>query len=433
MACAQKRTLATARGVASRFGAFRPIDTRWALRGDPPGDLESMDQRVANPAILFLHDGELCELREPLRTLGCRIAERHGGPLDEDCGQPWDLVLASAKRMLALERPLSEISTVRIAVLDGDSKTLRSMLRQAGTDLLVRRPVHPVALRLLILHSLYQGPEKRRTGRVSIGAAIRFRSGLRRRNAILTELSPKGCRMLAPIGSHNAKSGANLTLQLPAGLCDGRALTLSGRILRVEDGDCGTNAIAVSFTRLGSSNDRKLRAIIAAHAEGPATLDGDAAGALASLPDMSQGQPRPDAVSPPFVSAGEMNADRRQQPRHDIEQRIIALSHQASRVLMGRDLSAGGLRIDSAPGLVVGDRLKIALHGNASPQPLVLNAEVSRDDGRAGLGLRFLDLSADQHELIVKLLDELPRVSEPDESAKAGAVFVSQLLARQSG
>ena len=55
-----------------------------------------------------------------------------------------------------------------------DSKTLRRRLRDAGTDLIVRRPVHPAALRLLILHSLYRGPEKRRTNRVSVGATIQY-------------------------------------------------------------------------------------------------------------------------------------------------------------------------------------------------------------------------------------------------------------------
>ncbi len=395
-----------------------------------------MHLRDANPAILFLHDGELSEFREPLSTLGSGVAERYSGPSDQDRAQAWDLILASSKQMLALEWPLSEIPTVRIAVLDADSKTLRTLLRRAGTDLLVRRPVHPAALRLLILHALYQGTEKRRTSRVSVGAAIRFRSGLRRRNAILTELSPTGCRMLAPIGSLSAKRGASLTLQFSAELCGGRALRLSGRILRVEPDACGTNAIAVSFAKLRSSIDEQLRSVIAAHGEGPAMLESDAASARASLPDQVQAEARQsgaDAALSDVIPTCETNSERRQQPRHDVERRVIALGEQASRVLIVRDLSAGGLRVDPAPGLRVGDLMKIALHIDPIHPPLVVDVEIARDDDDAGLGLRFLNLAPDQHELITNMLGELPGISEPDESAQSRCVFVSEVLERQSG
>ena len=403
-----------------------------------------MDLQQANPAILFLHDGDLCELREPLSGLGIPVAEREGGPTNADRVRAWDLVLASSKRMLSLEGELSETPAVRIAVLDDDSKTRRQMLRRAGADLLVRLPVHPGALRLLILHSLYRGTEKRRTSRVSIGAAIRFRSGFRPHNAILAELSPTGCRMLAPIGSHNAKCGASLTLQLPAELCGGRALTLPGRIHRVEDGDWGTNAIAVSFGRLRSSVAEKLQSVIAAHSEGPAMLASEASGALASLPnrvqhealqhDARQRQPAPDKpIADTVLATSEMNSQRRQLPRHNMKQRVIAVGEQASRVLMGRDLSAGGLRVAPAPGLGVGDLLKIALYVQPSREPLVVDAEIARDDGDAGLGLRFLDLGTEQLELITRMVSELPGISEPDESAETSGVFVSEVLARETG
>ena len=63
-------------------------------------------------------------------------------------------------------------STLRIAILDGESRTVCALLRRSSFEMIVRRPVHPAALRLLLLHALYRGPEKRRTPRVSVGAPV---------------------------------------------------------------------------------------------------------------------------------------------------------------------------------------------------------------------------------------------------------------------
>jgi len=389
-----------------------------------------MDLHETNPAILFLHDGELDDLREPLSTLGGGIVERNRGPNAEDRVRTWDLVLATSKRMLSLDGELFQPPGVRIAVLDCDSKTLRAMLRRAGADLLVRRPVHPAALRLLILHSLYRGPEKRRTNRLSIGAAIRFRSGLRRRNAILAELSPTGCRILAPNASDHVKTGARLVLQLPDELCGGRGFTIAGRVLRIEDEASGTNAIAIHFGTLRRSVVDRLRCVLAAHSDGPAVLERGAAGTLALA------GPPTDVTDPdtdPGTEPSPMCSERRRQPRHNLERRVIALGEQASRVLMGRDLSAGGMRVAPAPGLHVGLQLKIALHAGDVNQPLVLEAEVARDDADAGFGLRFMNLAPEHQDRITEMLQALPEISAFDDSVDSNGVFVSEVLSRRTG
>ena len=48
---------------------------------------------------------------------------------------------------------------------------------------MVRRPFHPAALRALVVHSLYRGPEKRRSPRVNVGAPVRVKLGWRHREA----------------------------------------------------------------------------------------------------------------------------------------------------------------------------------------------------------------------------------------------------------
>jgi hypothetical protein len=222
-------------------------------------------------------------------------------------------------------------------------------------------------------------------------------------------------------------------------LCGGRALALPGRILRVEADEHGTNAIAVNFAGLRPSTAKKLRSVIAIHSEGPAMMESEAAAALPLPPEITQhhhaGQRQAVQTLPEesIATASGTHSQQRQLPRHNLERRVIAVGQQALRVLMGRDLSTAGMRVAPARGLGVGDLLKIALYVQPSRKPLVLNAEIARDDGDAGLGLRFLDLGPEQLELITRMLDKLPGISEPDESAETTGVFVSELLARESG
>lgn len=391
--------------------------------GDATAAMPRLDH---NPAILFLHDGELGEISSALESLGGQIVERTRGLEESDRQCTWDLVIASSKRMLALPGQLARNPHVRIAVLDGDSKTVRSMLRRAGTDLVVRRPVHPAALRLLILYTLYRGPEKRRATRVSVGASVRFRTGLRRRNAILAELSATGCRLLAPVGSNPPEPGGSLTILLPPELCQGRALSLHGRAARVDQPDAGTLALAVRFDKMRSGTRQRLHQLVDAHAAGPAILDEHAAGLLPAS--------EPAEPSAPEVAPGAASPERRDGPRHAMAHRIIALGDQAARVLIGSDLSAGGMRVEPTPGLEIGDRLKIALHVHSGEQPLLLGAEVVRSDPETGQALRFLEVDALQRARLDELLAELPTVSQPEpEAGSSGGLWVSELLGHQTG
>jgi hypothetical protein len=133
----------------------------------------------SDPITLLIHDGELEDVRNLLEELGVSFVERDGAPTSEDGRTSWDLVIATPKRMLDFEVPESVPSPIRIAVLPDGARTLRNMLQRETVEFVVRRPVHPAALRLLILHALYRGPEKREVARVTIGAPIRFRIGWR--------------------------------------------------------------------------------------------------------------------------------------------------------------------------------------------------------------------------------------------------------------
>ena len=68
--------------------------------------------------------------------------------------------------------------------------------------------------------------------------------------------------------------------------------------------------------------------------------------------------------------------ERREEPRYSIDRRIIALGVEAARVLIGRDISLTGMRVESHELVDVGDELRLALHVRARSEPLVVQARV---------------------------------------------------------
>ena len=84
-------------------------------------------------------------------------------------------------------------------------------------------------------------------------------------------------------------------------------------------------------------------------------------------------------------------------------------------MLMGRDLSRGGMRVDPNPLLAVGMKLQLAVHAETREMPLILNAVVDRDDGERGLVLRFCDLSAELSRYLDYVIHALPLVIDDDD------------------
>jgi hypothetical protein len=372
---------------------------------------------------LLLHDGELADVCQLLGSLGLEFHERRGSPSREDARRAFDLVISTPKRLLELEPGPAQ--PVRIAILEKDSKTLRAMLHRAGVDLIVRRPAHPAALRLLVLHSLYRGPEKRRSLRVSVGAPVRFRVGLRRRSAILADLSTSGCRLLAPV---EVECGRRVRLQVSREIADGRPFRIRGTVVRAGASEQrGLFALALAFDVHSAKVRDRLRAAVAAHSTGPAVLAQPSAVPLpaptAAAPAVPQAPASPPAAAP---------ADRRSGPRLAYERHVIALGVEAARVLLGCDISAGGMRIQPHPDVAVGDELRIALHVRAHEKPLTVNARVIRDDGERGLVLAFHDLDEAAEIYLRRMVNFLPILAVRDEAGTAAGVVVSEILEHHS-
>ncbi|MBW2294348.1 MAG: hypothetical protein JRG94_18860, partial [Deltaproteobacteria bacterium] len=91
-----------------------------------------MKPNNANPKILLLHDNELVDVRGLLSDLAIKVIERPGKLTDVDLRTKWDLIIASQKRISDFEKSAKVRNATRIAVIDNDSRTLRSMLRRLG-------------------------------------------------------------------------------------------------------------------------------------------------------------------------------------------------------------------------------------------------------------------------------------------------------------
>jgi hypothetical protein len=366
----------------------------------------------------LLHDGELGQVRELLRDLGAAFVERLGDPVDVDRRTEWDLIIANQQRISGLRMKASGPKPTRIAIVDSDSRTLRAMLRRYGIDYVVARPVHAAALRLLLLHCLYRGPEKRRQARVSIGAPVQCRSGLLRRfSAILTDLSQHGCRLAA---SEPVSPGKRVRISAQVLAPDGKPLNLWAGVLRCSSKaqDGGEYAVAMKFEKLSPKVAERVRKTLELYARGPAKLEH----AIVAPPGDSQ-----DAATQDW-------GEQRTSPRHEYGKRVVALGEEAARVLVCRDISLGGMRVEPNPSLATGDALKLAIHVSSRGEPLVVDARVEHDDNERGLVIGFGKLGSESERYLRQLLSNLPVLEAgggEGERRDAGLV-VSEIIDRRA-
>jgi hypothetical protein len=139
------------------------------------------------------------------------------------------------------------------------------------------------------------------------------------------------------------------------------------------------------------------------------------------------GLPPPSrAIAPPAPAAAP--SDRRKHGRSTFGQQVARLDDEAHSVLLGRDLSLGGMRIEYHPQVQVGDLLELALYVSPREEPIVVKARVAHDAG-TGLGLAFEGIAPDVGVRLEKLVARLPSVEplQGGEGAGLGSV-VSRVL-----
>ena len=444
--------------------------------------------------LLFQGGGEFAEFADVLSDLEVPTDTFTGNfprpsDLEDAC-----LVIAPGSRLLQTGTPDLRCWPRTFAVIDDASKTLVSQLNRIGVAMVIRRPVHPRALRLLLLHEIYRGPERRDRKRVLIGHPIRIGTGLFKTRATLLELSPTGARAEV---ANPPRIGSEITILFGKELTRGRPQKLRARVVRcIRSRNDGKNDQSEIGIRLldGRKHSDLIKSILDRFAMGPAPWKaknprrrtGSTAPAHAprevgnptaisrvpatptaaqdptsEIPDPSTALPRPverKADSPPQSSLPRIHApateprpasrederdaahadpgnssDRRNEDRVPYEERIVALGEEATRVLVGRDLSPSGMRIASTPSVAIGDILRVALHGGTETEPLIVLAHALRDDGEAGIVLLFKDLSPLQRERIGKIIAMSPpihaaREDDDEQGDSPDSIVVAEML-----
>jgi hypothetical protein len=397
------------------------------------------DAEAPGTTILLIHDGELADVRDLLDELGLGYDETAPNRVDPDQARKAQIVISTPHFLLDRLHRGDTAGGVRIAIMDGTSRTVRAMLGRGGIEWLVRRPFHPTALRLLLLHCIYQGPEKRKAKRVSIGAAVHYHLGWRRRGALLAEMSQIDCRLLA---DRKVEVGKKVKLRLPEDLAGGRALVLTGKVVRTAkapEGD-GSMEVCILFDRPVPKDAARVKEMVESHRQGPAILAGSVARHLEpSQPGAAE--IKKDGLSVITIrdrSAGDLDggeddeealhAERRDAPRQEFRQGVVALGHEAARVLVGRDISLRGMRIDPSPNLSLDQELRIAIPVPQHATPLVVEVSVDRDDGERGLLLGFRNLSPTATTYLEDVLRELADLPLTSAAAGGGAYVVSEIV-----
>jgi PilZ domain-containing protein len=426
------------------------------------GEADKPLQPRLGPEAVLCDSGEL----DDVAALLYRLSEppMRVWPADLSLLEPWELpgrLFVTTVRLgltAALPAGLERPGLVRVAVGDGDAATATTAMLRRGFHCVVRRPVHPEALRLLFTQILFRGRDQRRASRFSYGAEVRWRAGLRTGRSHLAEISSEGCRLLL---REPLRIGSRIVLRVPIERGGESHLKLPGRVVRRDlprrERGGSPASVAISFERLSRSTRANLDLVLAGCATGPATNRGDAVHRLTALqapshtplpvrlaargleaaqPQAAQapGAKKPQAAESDGAAAGP-GYDRRLAPRVALDREIVAIDPGESRVthtLVGRDLSMGGMSVEPHPMLKPGEKLHVALYGPDLGEPLVVLARVVRTDGTRGFGLRFESLPAEISQRLASLVAALPSVeSLSEDRTRAQGVVLGEIVLKK--
>lgn len=409
--------------------------------------------------IVLVDDGELEDVARVLEAGGLAFDRYRGGQIPERIDTPRELLIVTSRRLehvaTVKKATAGSGAPLQIVAVSEDSPALRRRLRRQGMHLLVRLPANRETWRLLIARALYQGEERRDDTRIATEVAIDAgQSG-----AVLVDLSNRGCRIQtgSPLAVGDEIRFTIPGASLPDGL--GEPLALGGRVRRVAQlaGSPRRTCAVVFDANLPRATRQRLTAVInhwvsshSAAASDP-RLAGPAIPAcrLPSLPDLMLD----DETDPP-VRAGDRAghdvaiemlenasgtghgdgsgepANRRGAPRGHFPTLLRAHREDRPLALVGRDLSARGMRIERHPELALGDRFRLALHGPTLARPLTLDAAVVRDDADQGLALAFIGIAKETAATLEKLVACLPDVESLEDGELAGLGTVLSEIVR---
>jgi len=403
------------------------------------------------PGILLLDDGELDEAASVLAHLRLPFERIRGGEPQADLPPPRELLITTPRRAESVRRgspPGGQPGRpVRIIAVEEDSTAMRRMLRRQGFQLLVRLPAHAAVWRLIVSRALYQGNERRGDARVAVGSPVALATDAESREVVLMDISNRGCRLLS---KSPFRLRDRVQLEIPARASGMDSVLLSGCLVRAisetaEDGEASHSAAVIFDGSLPDATRMRLASIINEWSMGPLSITNARGGGPAVPPCRSPSIPglTLDDETDPAIRVGRTVAltiderrpvagsseDRRIHTRGAYESPVVAVSERESRILMGRDLSARGMRVEHLPGLEVGDRFQLALYGPGQSEPYLVGARVIRDDGEDGLALGFDKLPRETARALEKLVACLPDVESLEEGEAGGlGAVISEIL-----
>jgi hypothetical protein len=143
----------------------------------------------------------------------------------------------------------------------------------------------------------------------------------------------------------------------------------------------------------------------------------------AEMPVTATGEQRDPETAPSSLQ------DRRRVRRAAFAAKVPAFGSRALRVLVGRDISVRGMRVEASAELAIGDRLHLAIYGDPGEEPFLVWATVTRDDGNKGIAVVFEDLHPVVATQLEKLVAALPAVeSLHDDETEAMGTVISEIL-----
>ncbi|MBW1687980.1 MAG: PilZ domain-containing protein [Deltaproteobacteria bacterium] len=368
------------------------------------------------PRVLLLDDGDLVRIRRMLADFEVELEHLRGEVIREDLEEPRDVVIATVKRILALEGSvdLSELpgKPVWIAVHSQDFLPLRVRLRKLGVHFLVQTSVGSEALRLLLMHSVYRGPERREEPRLPVGSQVECRdAGGSPFAAELLDLACEGCRLLS---KHPLQPETALSVGLPSKLAGGEELSLPGRIMRVElYRGSDRKLVTVAFDDLAEEALELLSGILEGKVIGTVVtrLGDDLSEETASTTMVQRPAPEPtqEAASEPAASQ-DSPPNPRENRRITYTRKVTALLGGGDFAILGRDLSIAGMRSEPLPEFPVGTALELAIYGPSGAEPVLVQAVVARDDGPFGTVFHFESIAGGDRKRLESIIAKGPEI-----------------------
>ena len=394
--------------------------------------------------VLLVDDGELDDVRDCLLSLGAEFAHLRGGAVPAKLDAPRDLFVTTT-RHATLARPWPTRRERTPGAHRGRERGLRHAARDAAPHRIhvpgaATRPPDRAAPAAAARALPRRGATRAsRASRSAIRVVAEDRHATPRRAARRSrrERLPRAHRGGDPASRRRsacrcrASSAATTASRCPAAWCAASAIAPSPAD--------GSYAVAIQFSSLGDSALSLLDEALAAHqlgaasardrsdaAAAPRTAHGDEAVAAprATRPAARRRLRLARSATPrarPPTATPTSGIERRKQPRAQYSNRVVAAAADGSlhRVLIGRDLSAGGMRVDRQKDLGVGSTLRIALYDPTRETPVVVMATVLRDDGEHGLALRFDDLAPE--------IADAPRADRRGAAARSSASRTARL------